>query len=996
MEQNYISLYKIKNKFLIIFLFVVFASILNIFGPNHHFVGATSLANWNPGSIIDDTVMINKSTMSVTQIQTFLNSKVPTCDTNGQQLSEYGGPDLNSDGKVQRWEWGKANFNQTTFICLKNYSENSKSAAQIIYNTAQEFSINPQVLIVLLQKEQALVTDTWPLSIQYRSATGYGCPDTAACDTQYYGFTNQVRWSATMFKAILDDSPTWYTPYLVGNNYIQYNPVSSCGGTTVNIRNRATQALYNYTPYQPNQAALDAGYGGGDSCSAHGNRNFYLYFNDWFGSTYAPNYSSSYVSQSSYPSLQPGTQTTAFIRIRNMGNQTWYDNTTAGANGGKPIRLSTSKAINRASVFADVSWGSGANRPTGIFQSVYDIDNSVYSSNPHIVLPGESAVFQFTISVPAQYTPGVYREYFQVIQEGGVGPIPISVIPWVNITVQSLNGSQHSGQSTFPTIKPGEITTNNYMIYKNTGNTTWYDSTTASLNNAKIIKLATLSPLNRASAFADSSWGTGLNRPSARFETVYNTSNQPYSTNPHKVKPGEYAKFKFNLTAPDNYTAGTYREYFGLIEESGVGVLPTTGSAWLDVTVPNSATARPTVITNTETFVQTNKYSKTYSFKNTGSTTWDSTTQLRVTSGDASTVQSADWLDPSTPSLINESSVAPGQTGNFTVNYSISGNPGNYSITLAPYVSNSSIALEDTKVNFTITSPIYKASYYNQSNYPTMLQNSTQDTFFRFKNIGNVTWYDTTSSSQAGVKPVVLASTSPINRISVFNKNFQGGNRPAVVFNKVFESDGKTLSSDQNSAQPGQIVEFNFTLTAPDNLSPGLYKENFQPIVEGGSPWSMEQVAWTNITVQDSSNIARYYDQASFPSVTKGTNAPFFFRFKNIGNSVWYDSQSAPNGIRPTHLASTSPINRISQFSGLFTTPNRPSTLFTAVYEPDGTTLASDQHVAQVGQIVKFSFNMDVPLATESGTYREVFQPIVEGGSPWSMEQVAWAYLTVQ
>ncbi len=256
---------------------------------------ALSSSDFNAGYIISDSVFTNKTSMSTSQIQAFLNSKVPTCDTNGQQLSEYGGPDLNSDGKVQRWEWGKANYNQTVFTCLKDYQQGGRSSAQIIYDTSQEFNINPQVLIVLLQKEQALVTDTWPLDTpQYRSATGYGCPDTAACDTQYYGFTNQVRWAATMYKAIMTDSPTWYTPYELGNNSIPWHPnTGSCGYSTVNIENSATQALYNYTPYRPNQAALNAGYGSGDSCSSYGNRNFFAYFTDWFGSTTDPLISSS-------------------------------------------------------------------------------------------------------------------------------------------------------------------------------------------------------------------------------------------------------------------------------------------------------------------------------------------------------------------------------------------------------------------------------------------------------------------------------------------------------------------------------------------------------------------------------------------------------------------------------------------------------------------------------------------------------------------------------
>jgi hypothetical protein len=253
---------------------------------------ALSPGDFNAGYIISDNVFTNKSSMSVSQIQTFLDSKVTTCDTKGLQLSEYGGSDLNGDGKVQRWEWGKENYNQTVFVCLKDYIEDDKSAAQIIYDTAVEFSINPQVLIVLLQKEQALVTDTWPLDIQYRSATGYGCPDTADCDARYYGFKNQVRWSAYMYHAIMTNDLDWYAPYTLKENYIQYNPNTSCGGSVVDIKNRATQSLYNYTPYQPNEAVLEWKLGDGPyvssaypGCGAFGNVNFYTYFTEWFGST---------------------------------------------------------------------------------------------------------------------------------------------------------------------------------------------------------------------------------------------------------------------------------------------------------------------------------------------------------------------------------------------------------------------------------------------------------------------------------------------------------------------------------------------------------------------------------------------------------------------------------------------------------------------------------------------------------------------------------------
>ena len=242
---------------------------------------AAPVTGFQPGNIMSDAVFTNKNSMSASQIQSFLNARTPYCDTNGTKPSEYGGG--------TRRQYAAAHGVSTPFRCFKNYTQNGKTAARIIYDAAQEFNINPQVLIVLIQKEQGLITDEWPWPVQYRSATGYGCPDTAACDSQYYGLTNQVRWAARMFRAIMNNSPTWYTPYKLGNNRVYWHPdLSRCGSSTVNIQNRTTVALYSYTPYRPNQAALNAGFGTGNSCSSYGNRNFYQYFKDWFGNPNGP------------------------------------------------------------------------------------------------------------------------------------------------------------------------------------------------------------------------------------------------------------------------------------------------------------------------------------------------------------------------------------------------------------------------------------------------------------------------------------------------------------------------------------------------------------------------------------------------------------------------------------------------------------------------------------------------------------------------------------
>ncbi len=250
--------------------------------------------DFDAGRIIDDGVFYNSNTMSLGDIQLFLNAKVPTCDTNGSKIYS---------GSTTRAQYGASRGYPAPYTCLKDYSQSvqaisnndaslckgsissgSKSAAQIIYEVAQACRINPKVLLVLLQKEQSLVTDDWPWSIQYRSATGYGCPDTAPCDAEYYGFFNQVYQAAKAYKRYQANTADYN--YVAGrNNTILWNPNAGCGSSSVYIENQATAGLYIYTPYRPNNAALSNLYGSGDSCSSYGNRNFWRFFNDWFGST---------------------------------------------------------------------------------------------------------------------------------------------------------------------------------------------------------------------------------------------------------------------------------------------------------------------------------------------------------------------------------------------------------------------------------------------------------------------------------------------------------------------------------------------------------------------------------------------------------------------------------------------------------------------------------------------------------------------------------------
>lgn len=227
----------------------------------------TTLVGFDAGNLISDEVFTSRNTMSEGQVQSFLNSKA-TCRSGATCLTNLR---IATTAKP------------ADKYCAGYAPASNESAAAIIVKVAQSCGINPQVLIVMLQKEQGLVTHTYPSAARMAIAMGFNCPDTAPCSPGTAGFFTQVYGAARQMQIYMEGRHfTWYAPGKTWN--IRYSPNASCGSSPVYIANKATSAMYYYTPYQPNAAALAAGHGEAH-CGAYGNRNFYNYFTDWFGST---------------------------------------------------------------------------------------------------------------------------------------------------------------------------------------------------------------------------------------------------------------------------------------------------------------------------------------------------------------------------------------------------------------------------------------------------------------------------------------------------------------------------------------------------------------------------------------------------------------------------------------------------------------------------------------------------------------------------------------
>jgi uncharacterized protein with LGFP repeats len=235
---------------------------------------ALSGSDFNPGFIISDDLFYNGSAMTSAQIQTFLNGKIGTC-TNGKCLNVAKVPLSNR----------AATFGTRTgnLLCAA-ITGGTLSVAELIYRTQVACGISAKVILVTLQKEEGLVTSRAPSDSALKKAMGMACPDTAACNSAFAGLATQIITGSEQLK----DYKANVFGRQPGVNYIQYNPNTSCGGTNVNILDYGTAALYNYTPYQPNAAALGNLSGVGNGCSSYGNRNFWVYYNNWFGSPTVP------------------------------------------------------------------------------------------------------------------------------------------------------------------------------------------------------------------------------------------------------------------------------------------------------------------------------------------------------------------------------------------------------------------------------------------------------------------------------------------------------------------------------------------------------------------------------------------------------------------------------------------------------------------------------------------------------------------------------------
>lgn len=213
---------------------------------------------FNPSHIIDDDEMLDTESMSVADIQEFLESQ-DSYLAQYKTTNAYGTPNKSAAEII----YDAANNN---YDCDDADLSDNPTEAERQQKCEHITTINPKVIIATIQKESSLIENPNYNAKLDGYSLGYGCPDSGGCNPRYKGFAKQINSAALQFRAYMNENNRY--PYKVGQTYVLTNPYNAyCADatTTVTIDNSATAALYNYTPHVYN-----------------GNYNFYRLYKAYF------------------------------------------------------------------------------------------------------------------------------------------------------------------------------------------------------------------------------------------------------------------------------------------------------------------------------------------------------------------------------------------------------------------------------------------------------------------------------------------------------------------------------------------------------------------------------------------------------------------------------------------------------------------------------------------------------------------------------------------
>jgi len=172
---------------------------------------------FDPNRLMSDEAFTDANAMTVAEIQAFLDNS-PYGSTSG----------------------------------LAGYEYQGITAAQGIAQAAQEHGINPLAILVRAQMENSLIARANPSKFAMDTAFGCGCPDHQSCDPNFKGFGKQAQCLASWMRGYLtalEENGQTVSGWKVGVKK------KTRDGKWVTPKNKATAALYTYTPVVGNSGS---------------------------------------------------------------------------------------------------------------------------------------------------------------------------------------------------------------------------------------------------------------------------------------------------------------------------------------------------------------------------------------------------------------------------------------------------------------------------------------------------------------------------------------------------------------------------------------------------------------------------------------------------------------------------------------------------------------------------------------------------------------------
>jgi len=206
---------------------------------------AVETSSYDPYNVIPNEIFINETSMTAAQIESFMLTK-------GGYYKNYTIPEYITVPFPYRDGAGNPKWS-TVKVRQRNIGNGltgqlwGKKVSKLIYDECRSHNINPQLVLVMMQKESSIITQnspdsvtkTWPMFYAFNESMAsfnYSYNEAKAQAQSYGGVGQQLARSIWWLRIYYDEAD-------------EGSIGATCDGANMDAANIASQVLYLYTPH---------------------------------------------------------------------------------------------------------------------------------------------------------------------------------------------------------------------------------------------------------------------------------------------------------------------------------------------------------------------------------------------------------------------------------------------------------------------------------------------------------------------------------------------------------------------------------------------------------------------------------------------------------------------------------------------------------------------------------------------------------------------------